>query len=396
MRAITVSDRILRVRVLVALIATLALPAWAFTVPATQDLSCTLARRSPLNCTANDFTVGATFSASPGTAPFCVAGQAFSFEVDLTLTSNSPDRYDVGFFVGQNGNNPQTDTSPTGCSVGTVPTSSIPAPPPTLTQPWFKAAGNAGNLCSDFLGSGASTTITFNQIKVQCQGDSTGALVIPYLLAYSQSSGDACTGPADVKPGSAAKCQVNAAATVSGLVAVSAGAYVDVTKQTAPDGDSQSFSYTATGPAGSKVIAQAGSTFTPATIGAATNSTTVSIADGQTVRFFINALAASQTLTITEAATTDWDTTAAISCAAVTGAPPLTTNNATRTMTAGLSTTNSAAACTITNTKRSRMTLAKSVGGRVDALDQFTVLFLAFPEDQIGVLAFRKVPDYTE
>ncbi len=365
------------------LMATLAAPAWALTVPATQDLSCALARQSPLNCTANDFTVGATFSAAPGTAPFCVAGQSFSFEVDLNLTSNSPDRYDVGFFVGQNGNNPQTDASPTGCSVGTVPTTAIPAPPPTLTQPWFKAAGNAGNLCSDFLGNGASTTITFNQIKVQCQGDSTGALTIPYLLAYSQSSGDACTGPGDVKPGSGSKCQVNTAAPVSGLVAVFAGGYVDVTKQTTPDGDNQPFIFTATGPLGAKVIALTGAvltptsatggTYSPSSIATATNTASATLRDGETVRFYMNVLPIVRTLTITETAASNWESTAAISCAAVTGSPLLITNNATRTLTAGLSTTNIAAACTVTNTKRPRITLAKSVGGRVSVSDQFTV-----------------------
>ena len=70
---------------------------------ATQGLSCLSERMGSTNCTANDFTVGATFSASPGTPPFCVAGQNFSFLVDLDLTSNSPNRYDVGFFVGENG-----------------------------------------------------------------------------------------------------------------------------------------------------------------------------------------------------------------------------------------------------------------------------------------------------
>jgi len=51
----------------------------------------------------------------------------------------------------------------------------------------------------------------------------------------------------------------------------------------------------------------------------------------------------------------------------------LTSNNTTRTVTADLSLANKAAACTFTNTKRSRISLVKNVGGRVVAADQFNV-----------------------
>lgn len=76
---------------------------------------------------------------------------------------------------------------------------------------------------------------------------------------------------------------------------------------------------------------------------------------------------------MTESFVTGWEPTASISCAAVTGAPTLTTNNTTRTMTASLNTTNSAAACTVTNTKKSKISLIKNVASRVVAADQFNV-----------------------
>ena len=120
--------------------------AWGLvTIPATPDLSCVYTRVGSTQCTANDFTVGATFSAAPGTPPICSLGQSFSFQVDMNMTSNSPTRYDVGFFLGQNDNDP---TAPGGtCSVATFPLSAIPSSPPTSSQP---SADYNGNPCADF------------------------------------------------------------------------------------------------------------------------------------------------------------------------------------------------------------------------------------------------------
>lgn len=334
----------------------------AVNASAEPSLSCLKARVSNVNCTANDFTVGATFSAAPGTPPFCVAGSSFEFLVDLDITSNSPDRYDVGFFVGQSGVSP-ADLATNDCSVAIFP---------ETPSPWVRLRKNTNttNVCGDYLGPGQSTTNRIDKIKVNCQGGATGSLTIPYVLVYSQSDADICTGPGDVKPGTASKCQQQDAAPVSGTVAVNVGTYLDVTKETNPDGNSQTFSFTATGPSGSKVIALTGATltptsatggtYTPATIATATNTTTVSISDGQTVRFYMTGLTTSQELKVREDLVTGWEPTPSISCAAVTGAPTFTTPTNLNTPLAeipftrivNLSTTNSAAACTFTNTKR--------------------------------------------
>jgi uncharacterized repeat protein (TIGR01451 family) len=351
------------------LLLTAAAPAWGATTSAVQDLTCAGFRNeSDMGCTAKEFTVTPVFSAAPGTAPFCMAGQEFRFVVDVELTGSKADRYDVGFFVGQQGNDPALATAGNICSVATFPVAPFP---------WLNKDGDS---CGDYAADGTSSN-TVDEVKVICAPDSQGFLQIPYVLTYLQNAGSACTGPAKVTV-EGSKCN-SGVATVSGAIAVYSGAYVDVTKQTTPDGDAQPFSFTATGPGGSKVIALTGATLTPtsatggtyspATIATATHTATATVRDGETVRFYIGALASPQTLTITEAATANWEPTADISCAAVAGAPPLTTDNATRTITAALSTTNSAAACTVTNTKRPRITLAKSVGGRVDAGDQFTV-----------------------
>jgi trimeric autotransporter adhesin len=345
------------------------MPAWALTTSALNDQTCAGFRSGSLTCTAGEFTVAPVFSASPGTPPFCIAGQSFSFLVDLGLSGTNADRYNIGFFVGQQGNDPRETTAGNICSVATFP---------LTPSPWVNLNGDA---CGDYLAAGNQVT-TVNQIKVVCAGDSAGALQVPYVLTYWQNSGNTCTGPSDVINGAPSKCNAGVSS-VSGTVSVYSGAYVDITKQAAPDGDVQSFSFTATGPAGSRVIALTGATLTPTTTtggtytppnsSTATNTTTITLTDGQTARFYINALSTNQNLTITESATANWDNTASISCSAVAGAPSLTTNNATRTIVAALNTTDSAASCTVTNTRRSRITLVKSVAGRIDPADQFTV-----------------------
>jgi uncharacterized repeat protein (TIGR01451 family) len=302
-----------------------------------------------MTCTAGEFTIQPVFSAAPGTDPFCVLGQTFSFLVELGLSGTNADRQDIGFFVGQTGNDPRIDDAAKLCSVATFPASPLP---------W---KDNDADTCGDYAANGNFTTVV-DSIKVVCSGDSSGALQVPYVVTYWQNNGNVCTGPATVTNGAPSKCNAGTAP-VSGIVSVYAGAYVDVTKQTLPDGDSQSFSFTATGPAGSRVVALINGTYTPANSATATNTVTVSLSDNQTARFFINALTTDQTLTVTEAATTGWQSTASISCSPVTGSPALTTNNASRSMSATLNTTSSAAACTITNTRQPKVTITKvSIG----------------------------------
>ncbi|MHB8764372.1 MAG: DUF7933 domain-containing protein, partial [Deferrisomatales bacterium] len=344
-------------------------PVSALETSALKDQTCAGFRTGNLTCSAGEFTVSPLFSAAEGTPPFCVAGQSFNFKVELGLSGTNTDRQDIGFFVGQQGNDPRVATAGNICSVATFPKDS---------SPW---EDNDGDACGDFNGGGVQTTI-INEIKVTCQGDSTGALQLPYVLTYWQNAGNVCTGPSNVTNGAPSKCNAGTSP-VSGDISVYSGAYIDVTMETAPDGDSQPFSFTATGPSGSRVVAVTGATltpdavtggtYTPSTRAATTNSTTVSLNDGQTARFFINALAANQTLTIAKTSAANWESTASISCSPVRGSPATTTDNATRTITSALNTTNSATACTITNTKRSRISLTADISGRSDAADQFTV-----------------------
>ncbi|MCI4568814.1 hypothetical protein, partial [Lysobacter sp. CFH 32150] len=302
---------------------------------ALQDTTCARDRAGGLNCTANDFTVGATLANGPGSPPSCVAGSTVTVEVDLSLTSNSPNRYDVGFFVGQSGNSP---TSAGGqCSVATFPESPFP---------WVDLDLQAGDTCGDFLGPSQSATPRIQSVKLICQGDATtGELLVPYTLVYSQNGAAVCAGPANVVPGTSAKCQ-SGTARVSTFVV---NGYVDVTKQTLPDGDTTSFGFTTSG-------------------SVTTAPTSFNLTDNNTQRVTMAINGSARQLTVDENVPAHWRST--ISCSSGTVD---TSGQANGTLVATLQNSSPNAACTVTNTKRSRITIQKNVGGRVLAADQFTV-----------------------
>lgn len=258
-------------------------------------------------------------------------------------------------------------------AISALPQWSRPPVFPGGINPWYNDDGDTCGDLHETTPPPATDSVTWNvqNIKVLCQG-TTSALSVPYVLSYAQTSTfQASCSALNVVNGAPSKCNSGTAEVNVGVVPLQVAGYVDVTKQTLPDGDGQSFSFTATGPVGSTLATSTdgGTTI----VSAGSNTVTVNRTDGQTIRIYMSVISTNRTLTISEAATTNWETSASLSCAAVTGSPTLTTNNATRTVTAALNTTNSAAACTFTNSKKSRVTIAKSVGGRVNAADQFTV-----------------------
>lgn len=371
--------------IMISLLATT--PAWCVTIDLTgspvsaiNDTACVGTHaQTDLGCNAKEFTVNPVFSAAPDTPPMCVAGNNFDFLVDLQLSGSNANRYDITFYTGQVQNAPDMNDSSRLCSATAFPMS--------LPTPWDDLDGSL-NACSDYTTAGDSI-VRVNRIKVQCASDAAGYLTVPYTLAYSQNTGDpACnpSSPSTYPVPTKSKCQTGASS-VSGTIKVFSGAYIDVTKQTLPDGDSQAFDFSAAGPGGSSIIALTGSTtlglamptdgtYNPTTAAAATSSLSgIALTDGQTARFYINALSTAQRLTINESATTNWETTATISCSDISGkgSPNTILTPANRRIEVDLSETASAKSCTITNTKRSRITLAKSVGVRVDTADQFTV-----------------------
>ncbi len=331
------------------------------------------------NCSAKEFTVDASFSAADGEPPFCMSGEAFEFIVDLTMYGANTNRYNPVFYVGQTGNAPW---QPGGqqCSAAAFQVPSPANTSPTASFPWTNYDNNS---CADWYQAG-NVVNQINKIKVECAADTaTKTLQIPYMLAYHQSAKQAmCSANFDASGAltsltaldyGKSKC-ASGMATVSGVMAVQVGVWFDITKQTTPDQQSmtadgftpQEFSYTATGPAGTKVIALVGATLTstgatagtyvPATISEATNTTTFTLSDGETARIFMTVDENDQTLTVVEATTMGWEDTASITCS---GDGATTSDGATRTMTATLSSSAVSAECTITNIKQPTVQVEK-------------------------------------
>lgn len=373
---------------------TVPVPAFAqqVTTNATQDLSCLGTRAGQtLGCSAGDLTATAVLSAAVGTPLFCQAGQSFNFDADVTINKQAGNtRYDIGFFTGQSGNNPTIADTSKQCSVATFPFSAPFSNQETTV---------AGDTCGDVAGS-ISYTPKVRNIKVLCVAASATEtnLSVPFALSWQTPNSFTCTGPGSVgfdMPGNGAvytdnksKCSTGTATVSVNAQNLMVGGYVDVIKQTTPNGDAQSFTYTATGPTGSMVGYQlldsngtpvvSTNPAVPTVISNNTNSVTFTLSDapgpnGPGVRVFMSVVAANRTLNIVESTTTHWSGTAAITCAAKTGSPTLTTNNANRSIAAVLNTTNNAAACTIVNTKRSRVSLVQNVAGRLYPADQFSL-----------------------
>jgi uncharacterized repeat protein (TIGR01451 family) len=174
-----------------------ALPAAAQIVPSLADTTCVGNRfGTALTCNAAEFTVGTTLS-SPSTGS-CVHGTSFTLDVIVNLSGSNTDRQDIGFFIGQQGNDPRATTAGNICSAAVFPTSPLP---------W---KDNDGDVCGDFLGGGMATP-TIQSMKVLCDPDVNGNLRAPYVLVYSQNNGIVCTGAGNVTTGTVAKCNAGVA-----------------------------------------------------------------------------------------------------------------------------------------------------------------------------------------
>lgn len=320
--------------------------ATAQTVTASNGLSCAADRfGSNLGCTAGEFTSIVTIQnqSGLGSPTSCVVGEVVTLIATVQLSGSNADRYDIGFFAGESGNDPGTIVAGGKCSVATFPTS--PAP-------WFAKDADA---CGDYPGGGNSTPIITN-LKLLCDPDASGKLKVPYLLAYNQNSGAVCTGPANAVAGSSSKC--NKGVALVDVVGFTVNGSVNLTKQTVPAGSTQSFAFTASG---------------TGTVPATDASFNLQDTQAKSVRMGIGSSA--NTLTITEGATNFWESSAAISCTKPDGSAAsfVTVNNASRQISASLTTANPVANCTITNTKRSKVTLVEKISGRVGVTDQFTL-----------------------
>jgi hypothetical protein len=343
-------------RLLVFVLAMCAGQVFGQTTAAVQDVTCIGNRSNNLTCTAGEFSTIVAFQAVGPTPPVCSAGSTITYNATVGLSNSNTGRYDIGFFVGQQGNDPRAATAGNICSASVVPTSILPF------APW---ANLDTDTCADLPGS-AVTSWTVNNQKVQCVGDASGQLSIPYVVSYDQNAGVTATCSAsNVVNGSPSKCNAGNAILNVGVNPVLVTGYIDLTKQTLPDGDTTPFFFEVASPSpGAQIYTSydGGLTITPL----AGNGLAL-LQDGQTVRIYMTVLPspADRTLTITELLNNNWQSTVGIECTNVRGAPGITRDFTNRRISANLNQTNSAAACTITNSKNPTIAIAKVSNGGV-------------------------------
>lgn len=232
----------------------------AQTVTASNGLSCVGARGGSVTCTAGEFTATVSITKAPGAPDTCVAGQYFNLDAAIGLSGSNANRYNIGFFTGEDGNDPRLAAGT--CSVATFPTSPVP---------WRNYDGNA---CGDYQAAGVSSPLVQN-LRTKCVADASGQLQVPYVVTYQQNSGT-CSGPGNVTNGSPSKCNAGTS-TVSGIWVVPAISINDGVT-TVASGSSTTYTVVISNPSGA---AMSNLVFKdPAVAGIALNGVSCSAAGG--------------------------------------------------------------------------------------------------------------------
>jgi len=183
--------------------------------------TCVAAREQPLNCTANDTAVQ-NVSVTNGVTQ-CIANQPILLDVQITSAAGNSQRDDLGIFFPNDGLNPivlPANGGSASCDVFTLPNAPIPA----------GAADLDGDACPEVPSNG-TTTYTLTGISALCVADANGELALPIASVWQQSN-EVCNGPADVAPGTPAKCGLT---TLLTQIVVGETGTLTVDKVTAPD-----------------------------------------------------------------------------------------------------------------------------------------------------------------
>jgi uncharacterized repeat protein (TIGR01451 family) len=160
---------------------------------------------SNLGCTANDVQITQMQALSP--PPSCIGGGTITLDLLLTINFGSPNRWDVGVFLSNDGRNAQLTVAnggATSCSVAVLPNSS----------PFLNLDPNSGtDTCGDgngTIGGGTgSGQIVMNNVTVTCRAAGSGGLYIPFVVSWDNQaspSGLTCNGIDDPVPSTKSKC----------------------------------------------------------------------------------------------------------------------------------------------------------------------------------------------
>jgi hypothetical protein len=228
-----------------------------------------------LNCTANDVSI--TGMRVVGDATACVGGTNISLDLEMTINFATPDRWDIGVFIANDGKNPQLRAANGGaatCSVGVLPTAS----------PFLNLDNDSCGDGNGTIGGGTGRGIHYmTNVTVPCQSlaGAEGKLYIPFVVSWDNQaspSGATCTSNADPVPNTKSKC--NAPTITQGTVEVLVLPSISKTdgKDTLFSGDSTTYTVTITNTTG---VSLSGAVFKdPAVSGIAVSGVSCSAAGG--------------------------------------------------------------------------------------------------------------------
>jgi uncharacterized repeat protein (TIGR01451 family) len=161
---------------------------------------------SNLVCTANDVQI-TEMTVTNGPAS-CTGGELISLDLALTVNFGSPNRYDVGIFLANDGLDPQLTVAnggATSCTVSILPNSS-----PFLDLDPDGGTDTCGDGNGGISGGTGTGVLNISGVSVPCQAVSNdGTLYIPFIVSWDNQaspSGGTCTSIADPVPNTKSKC----------------------------------------------------------------------------------------------------------------------------------------------------------------------------------------------
>lgn len=174
---------------------------------------------SDLNCTANDVNL-TQIAKAPGSMSSCVSGAPVTLDLDLTVNFASPDRWDVGIFIANDGNSPDvlpTNGGASSCSVDILPITTPPSGDTFLDLDGVPQG--TADTCGDgnsSIGSGTGNGVKrMTGVTLPCYASpsSGGKLYVPFVVSWDNQKspiGSLCTSNLYPVPNTTSKCNVPA------------------------------------------------------------------------------------------------------------------------------------------------------------------------------------------
>ncbi len=161
---------------------------------------------SDLNCTANDVQITEMVVTSGQTS--CIGGRPITLDLAVSVDFGSPNRWDVGIFLANDGLDPRRTVANGGATSCTV--SILPNASPFLDLDPIGGADTCGDGNGSIGGGTGTGVLNIPNVTVPCQAVSNdGTLSIPFVVSWdnqSSPSGGTCTSIADPVPNTKSKC----------------------------------------------------------------------------------------------------------------------------------------------------------------------------------------------